>query len=52
MSTTLICLFPLIYTVVLLAAGFYLGRHGVPIRWVGFRRRTGTPTRVPKEYGE
>lgn len=52
MSTLLICLFPIVYTVAILAIGFYLGRHGSPIRWVGFQRRAGTATRVPKEYDQ
>jgi hypothetical protein len=51
MSTVLICLFPIIYTVALLWIGFYLGRNGVPVRWVGFRRRHGgVSVRVAKEF--
>lgn len=52
MSTLLICLFPIVYTLLMLWIGFYVGRNGVPVRWVGFRRRAGTPTRVAKEYDE
>ncbi len=50
MSTALICLFPIIYTVVMLAIGFYLGRNGMPVRWIGFRRRAGGITRVAKDF--
>lgn len=51
MSSVLLCLFPIAYTVLMLAIGFYLGRNGSPLRWVGFRRRAGgTPTRVTKEF--
>jgi hypothetical protein len=50
MSTVLICLFPIAYTALAVAIGFYLGRHGSPIRWVGFRRPRGS-VRVEKEFG-
>ncbi len=49
MNTLLVCLFPLLYTVLMLWIGFYVGRRGSPVRWVGFRRSTGG-TRVTKEY--
>jgi hypothetical protein len=52
MSTVLICLLPILYSLLLLWVGFYVGRNGVPVRWVGFRRRAGggAPTRVVKEF--
>lgn len=46
MSTFLICLFPLVYTAVLLIIGYYVGRNGLPVRWVGFQRRK----HVAKQY--
>lgn len=52
MSTTLICLFPLIWTALMLYIGWYVGRHGSPVRWVGWRRRNGAATRVAREYDE
>lgn len=52
MSTLLICLLPLAYTGLMIAIGFYLGRHGSPVRWVGFRRGRTSAVRVAKEYGE
>jgi hypothetical protein len=39
MSTLLVCLLPLLYSGGLLVIGWYVGRHGMPVRWIGFRRR-------------
>jgi hypothetical protein len=39
MSTFFICFVPIVYTLGLLWLGFYLGRNGMPVRWVGFNRR-------------
>lgn len=50
MSTTLICLFPIVYTVALLWLGWYFGRHGSPVKWVGFTRRRGGPRRVAQTF--
>lgn len=50
MSTAIICLIPIAWTLSMLAIGWYIGKHGSPIRWVGFRRGSGTSTRVAKQY--
>jgi hypothetical protein len=36
---TIICLAPLIWTILALWIGWLIGRYGSPVRWVGFRRR-------------
>jgi hypothetical protein len=37
MSTVLVCLFPIAYTILMLGIGFYLGRNGSPVQWIGFQ---------------
>ena len=49
MNTALVCLVPILYSLLLLGIGFYVGRRGSPVRWVGFRRPQ-TGIRVTKEY--
>lgn len=51
MSTAIICLIPIAWTLAALWVGWYIGRHGSPVRWIGFRRgRAGGATRVAREY--
>lgn len=53
MSTAIICLIPIAWTLAMLGIGWYIGRHGSPVRWVGWRRRSaGVATRVAREYQE
>lgn len=51
MSGFLVCLFPIVYTAIMIWIGFYVGRHGFPLRWIGFRADVRQPkaTRVAKE---
>lgn len=50
MSTFVICMIPIAWTLAMLAIGWYIGRHGSPIRWIGFRRSSGASTRVTTQY--
>jgi hypothetical protein len=51
MNTLLVCLIPLLYSAILIFIGWYIGRNGSPIKWIGFKRRDSAGgTRVAKEF--
>jgi hypothetical protein len=46
------CFLPLAYTLAVLFVGWWVGRHGSPVKWVGFRRRQTGAVRVEAVFDE